>query len=817
VSPAEHLSDDEPRSAHAASISRSLWQILWRRKALILVGAVAGLVIGTLVYSQQPAVYQSSAKVLVIKKRDGERVLNTSSGSAGASYAEDYLSTHVEVLKSPEIIARAVQKRELHALKSFENRGDPVGIIAATLAVERDKPRDTSSGPSNIINLSYRGPVSDDCPRVLNAIIDTYRDILDEYYQKTSDLTLKYITDARDVLKNDLADAEKKYSDYMNENVDLLIYGGGAKEGNIYQREIRALRETRAKLKDRKTELADKIRAVEYLLEKGLHREALVVAQRDPAEVKPAPGADRDVEAQLLLLQLKEQELLEDHGADSPAVKSVRKRIALAQEYLKKQSAREDKTAQPAAVPLDPVQRYLFSLRHELSLATRADEAAEKELVAKMEPASVMSKRELEAARLRNDARRLEEFYEGTRKRLTEMNLTKDAGGFNAQVLTKPGPGGQIAPNMMMTLMAGFFLGGLAGIGLAYLAELSDRGFRSSEEVRLRLGLPLVGHIPFLKPNEDAVLRAAAGEPTPDPLLVSHHQSMSVEAEAYRAVRTALYFGTQGEGRKVIQVTSPSKGDGKSLLIANLAVSIAQSGKKVILVDADCRRPRQHKVFALSAAVGLVDVVGGAVELAAAVQPTCVPGLDVLPAGPVRPNPAELLSSPRFHDLLDSLRGRYDYILVDTPPLLAVTDPCVVASRVDGLFLVIRLTRDARPRAEHAREILTSLSVKVFGVVVNGITRQGGAGLYSTERYDYVENYEATDDEDAGDGYYQADPEPGAAEAGAGAAGEAAAGAGPTAAAAVEPVRPHRSHRASGGASIETRGGLLRWLFRWWA
>ncbi len=383
------------------------------------------------------------------------------------------------------------------------------------------------------------------------------------------------------------------------------------------------------------------------------------------------------------------------------------------------------------------------------------------------------------------------------------MSLTKDVGGFNAQVLSRPGPGGQVAPNLMMTLLAGFFLGGFAGVGLAYLAEYSDRGFRSSEEVRLRLGLPLVGHIPFLKPNAEAVRQVAAGEATADPLLVSHYNSMSVEAESYRAVRTALFFSTQDEGRKIIQVTSPTKGDGKSLMIANLAVSIAQSGKKVILIDADCRRPRQHKIFGLSAPVGLTNVLAGEVELEAAVQRSCVPGLDLLPAGPVRPNPAELLTTPRFQELLDGLRDAYDYVLVDTPPLLAVTDPCVVAARVDGLFLVIRLTREARPKAERAREILSSLGVKVFGVVVNGITRQGGPGLYSAERYDYTESYEETEEED-GDGYYKADPEPDAGE--------------------TKPVLPPRptasvqppSTKGSLAGPKGGKGGLLSWLLSWW-
>src|SRR5262249_45123621 len=159
------------------------------------------------------------------------------------------------------------------------------------------------------------------------------------------------------------------------------------------------------------------------------------------------------------------------------------------------------------------------------------------------------------------------------------------------------------------------------------------------EEVRRRLGMPLVGHVPFLQPHQDAVRRAAAGESVPDPLLVTFYRPKSVEAEAYRAVRTALYFSTQGEAHKIIQVTSPKKGDGKSLLIANLAISIAQSGKRVLLVDADCRRPRLHKIFNLTATSGLASVIVHPEELPAAIQETAVPGLALLPCGPIPPNP----------------------------------------------------------------------------------------------------------------------------------------------------------------------------------
>jgi capsular exopolysaccharide synthesis family protein len=795
----EQWPDDEAPSTTAASLSRSLWQILWRRKALIVIGAAAGLVLGSLFYSQQQPVYQTGAKVLVIKKNQ-ERVLPTGT-TLGVSYVEDYLATHVQLLQSPLIIERAVKKFELHTLKSFENR-DPTGAIAAGLGVSRDNPKDSSSGPSNIVNLSFKGPVSDDCPRVLNALIETYRDFLDQAYLSANDQTLSLITQAREFLKKDLDEARAKHRKFRADSQILWQNKDGV---SVPQERFHEIETQRTALLKSRAELKGKIEAVERDLKEGRFREAQAIANLQLADGKTAVAEQKSLEETLWPLRQQEIKLRTEYGYsdDHPQVRSVLRQMEKFKELYEKAQGPRGGKGDKADQPLNPVERYLATLRHELGRVTALHKSLEEVLNELNTEARALSSLVAEESDLRANIVQLEELHKATVKRLTEMSLTKDAGGFNAQVLSRPGPGGQVAPNLMMTLLAGFFLGGFAGVGLAYLAEFSDRGFRSSEEVRLRLGLPLVGHIPFLKPDAEAVRKAGAGEPTPDPLLVTHHNSMSVEAESYRAVRTALFFSTQDEGRKVIQVTSPTKGDGKSLLIANLAVSIAQSGKKVLLIDADCRRPRQHKVFGLSAPVGLANVIAGETEFAAALQASCTRGLDVLPAGPIRPNPAELLTSPRFQALLDTVREQYDYVLVDTPPLLAVTDPCVVAAHADGLFLVIRLTREARPKAERAREILSSLGVKVFGVVVNGITRQGGPGLYSSERYDYTESYEETEDD--GDGYYQADPEPGAGET-------------PAALPPKEPtasVQPP-SGKAPLGGPKRAKGGLFGWLLSWW-
>jgi capsular exopolysaccharide synthesis family protein len=185
-----------------------------------------------------------------------------------------------------------------------------------------------------------------------------------------------------------------------------------------------------------------------------------------------------------------------------------------------------------------------------------------------------------------------------------------------------------------------------------------------------------------------------------------------------------LFFSAHSQGHKVVQITSPKKGDGKTTLAANLAYSIAQSGKKVVLVDADLRNPCVGRVFPVTSTVGLTSVLEGGVDLASAIQPSLLPELSILPCGPLPSNPAELLTSPRLQELLDSLRQQYDFVLVDTAPLLTVTDPCVVAARVDGVLLTIRLSLTGPPHAQQAQEILSSLGANLLGVVINGISNR---------------------------------------------------------------------------------------------
>jgi capsular exopolysaccharide synthesis family protein len=382
-----------------------------------------------------------------------------------------------------------------------------------------------------------------------------------------------------------------------------------------------------------------------------------------------------------------------------------------------------------------------------------------------------------------------ENMAEAIRQRMNVVGVDRQLGGYEAQVIAAPAPGYQVEPRATPVFLAGGVGGLLLGVALAWLAEVTDRSFRTAEEIRRRLGLEVVGYLPRIVPDPRTPVRATADGPVLDPTLCAYHRPKSPEAEAFRGLRTALYFNTHGEDHRVLQVTSPNKGDGKTTLAANLAVSMAQSGKTVLLVDADCRRPRVHKVFGLGDEVGLVSVIEAQATVEEAVRPTGVANLTVLPCGPRPGNPAELLTSPRFGALLEELRGRYDFVLLDTPPLLAVSDPAVVAPQVDGVLLNIRVTKNSRPAAERAKEILLTLGAKIIGVVVNGVGDKGTG--YDGYGYGYRYRYESAEN-----GSYYHEPD----------AGEEADG--------DEDAAPPEAPRR--GRKRRTPAGLYGWLRTWW-
>lgn len=215
--------------------------------------------------------------------------------------------------------------------------------------------------------------------------------------------------------------------------------------------------------------------------------------------------------------------------------------------------------------------------------------------------------------------------------------------------------------------------------------------------------------------------------------LMTLEKAKSQVAESFRTLRTNVQFTSVDSEIKSIMITSSGRGEGKSFTVSNYAVSMAQSGKSVIVVDADLRNPTQHKLFGIENGEGLSVVLAQNQDYRACSKETAVPGITVLTAGPRPPNPAELLGSKRMKDVIEGLSKKYDMVLFDTPPIIAVTDAAVLAHQVGGVILVLASGKVNREYAQKAMELLNKVDAKVLGAVLNKV--QIKASDYSYYNY----------------------------------------------------------------------------------
>lgn len=285
-------------------------------------------------------------------------------------------------------------------------------------------------------------------------------------------------------------------------------------------------------------------------------------------------------------------------------------------------------------------------------------------------------------------------------------------------------PTAPISPDVQRNLAVGLMLGLIFGVACAYVAEALDTSLKTVQEVGQTAGLPLLGIVPV----------EYRGEP-----LVAYTKPRSSRAEAFRQIRTNVAFASVDQTLSSLVVTSAVPAEGKTTLAINLGVTFARNGQRVVIVDADLRRPSLAEYLGLESAVGLTSVLIGDVPLEHALQSWGDGLLTVLPSGALPPNPSELLGSGHMQALIKELEARFDLVIFDTPPVLPVTDAAVLANVAGGVVLVTRVGKTTRDRLHRAREALDKVGARSLGVVANWVP--GGEG----KAYDYRYGYRGAD------------------------------------------------------------------------
>jgi len=325
-------------------------------------------------------------------------------------------------------------------------------------------------------------------------------------------------------------------------------------------------------------------------------------------------------------------------------------------------------------------------------------------------------------------------------------------------------PNSPVSPNVMKNIMFALLWGLFLGLGLAFAVEFMDTSLKSPEDVEKLTGLPSLGLIPsYSSSSRNLYLdyyaysqkeRSDRGNPGTESAaieLINHFDPNLAVSEAYRTIRTSILFSqTDREALKILSFTSAFPQEGKSTTATNMAVSFAQLGPKVLLVDSDLRKPRIHKIFKVRNIVGLSNVLTGRIQPRDAIQSTHVPNLEILPCGPIPPNPAELLNSPRMAELLNLLRTKYSYVLIDTPPMLFVSDAAIVSSICDCTVIVLRPEKAFRKPFLTMVGELAKAKAKVAGVIFNDVNIRKNTYYADHYRYHYRYKYGSykTEEED---------------------------------------------------------------------
>lgn len=347
-----------------------------------------------------------------------------------------------------------------------------------------------------------------------------------------------------------------------------------------------------------------------------------------------------------------------------------------------------------------------------------------------------------ERDRLERLATRYQTTYNNLSKSLEDLRLAEAQTSDNIVLTTPAQPSSTpIRPRVINNSVLALVLGALLGLAIAFLIEYLDDTVKTPDQIRDFTGLPTLGTVVLLtgdSPNERLVARLAP---------------KSLGAEAYRVLRTNLQFSSLDKTLTTLACTSAQPGEGKSTTIANLAVVMAQADKRVILVDADLRRPSINRLLKLPNSVGLSTALLDKVRSPEVyLQDTDVPNLRVMTTGPIPPNPAEMLNSARMHEMIEFLKSQADIVLFDTPPVLAVADTSILASQVDGTLLVVWTGKTRADLLVQASERLQSVGGMQLGVVLNKLAQRKSGYYYNTYYY-YASRYENEEDKKSNRGF----------------------------------------------------------------
>ena len=719
------------------------------RKHYLIISLFLCVAIGILKYWLAVRIYESEAEVLILNVGGGSVLSNSTSTLNLAKMMptlEKLFSSDI-VLKATleslpeEYTTRFAGLTELKQLRS----------LAGNLRV-------FSVRNSDVIGLSYRDPSPENASAVLRHLLAAYFDFLDKTHRGTTEELLALLRSEKNRLETVLTTKEHEL---INLKAHIgEFYENGEDSTNVLVERIvemnRVLVEAQKQTLEAKSFLISVHNAVkqgtdiqEYVL-RALESLGQELMSRQMGFQREDAWLNMRANYQLVEDRGALEQALTQYGSQHSIVLQLQNRIKLTEDWLHERAELNQQTYQQIeehdlAPQLLSVaqQQYEYAVAQERFLAFQyeSEKKAGMELNDHMASAGIL---ELELERMHK-------YFDLLVERIKDLELSQSA-SIESKIVSPPSiPKLPVSPKLLVNLLLSLFCGTALGTGIIYIVDQLDDRFHSPEEMRDQLDLPILTMIRTIDPIEGEGIETVQSYAAPG----------SVQTEAFRALRTSLMFS--GESLRTIVVTSTEPGDGKTTTTSNMAVVFAQSENRILLIDADIRRHGLTSLLDMRGSQGLTQILLSTSPVHETVKENLLvsaqENLHVIPAGPRPVNPSELLASEQFTNLIAWAESQYDFILIDAPPILAVSDPAIVAKASDGLVLVVRPDKNKRKFAIRAVETLREFGINILGLVANGLSDKDGKMKEFNYGYGYGYYYEEGKKRDDDDDNQQETPD----------------------------------------------------------
>ncbi|WP_020681869.1 GumC family protein [Marinobacterium rhizophilum] len=692
-----------------------LWQPIWRRKWSIATLMLVVMMLATLVALAMTPVYRAASTLMIEEKAAQVLSIQQVYGLDGNS--SGYLQTQFELLKSRELAERVVHELSLNTHPEFDPRQQSASLIdirglldfnawlpfttpedvaevdpelaeaqAFRAAVDTFMKRTTITPvpKTQLVKVQIEMADASTAARAANALARTYIDSQMEAKLEMTNNATRWINERLETLKVSLQESERQLQAFRDQEnlVDL--------QGGVTTVSAGELSRTSDRLVDTRRDrdaAESQYRQVAELKGGGWQR--LTAA---PAVMSnPLVQQFKAQEAQALS---KVQELSNRYGPKHPSMIAARSELNTATASLKSQ-----------------VEQVVASIERAYQLAVANEDALQSSFELNKDEIQAITRKEFKLRELQREVDSNQALYNTFLNRLKETSATADLQSANARIVDRAvRPEVPVKPNRKLIVIAAGLLALMAGVGLALLLEMLNNTFKSTEEIEEQLNLPVLGILPLLKDKlrKDVAQMFGRGGETDRAFL-----------EAIRTLRTGVVLSGLNKEQKVLLVTSSIPGEGKSSVAANLAQALGQM-EKVLLIDADMRRPTAAKNFELPVGTpGLANLIAGIAKLEDCIYP--LDGVDLISAGTVPPNPLELLSSKRFAETLEVLGSKYDHIIIDSPPMQAVSDALMLSALASSVIYVVKAESTSVQLVRDGIGRLLQNRAPVSGVVLNQV------------------------------------------------------------------------------------------------